>query len=223
VISELIGVGRSADVFAHGAREVLRRYRLPRDTALEVEAMQLARAHGFPVPSARALNDTDIVMDRLEGPTMLEDMMRRPWRIARHAVTLAALLDRLHAIEAPSWLPAPIGPGDSLLHLDFHPENVILTAGGPVVIDWPNAARGVPAADVAHTWLVLACSLPPDDAVKRIVTLAGRRLFLALFLRRYWRPELVAQLPAVAAFRLTRRTLPAGEAESIRAVVENAA
>jgi hypothetical protein len=153
---------------------------------------------------------------------MLEDMMRRPWRMGKHAATLAALLDRLHAIPAPDWLPAPIGGGDALLHLDLHPENVILTASGPMVIDWPNAARGNGAADVAHTWLVLACSLPPEDPLKRAVTLAGRRLFLGLFLRHYSRPELVAELPAVGAFRLTRPNLPAGEAESIRTVVEDA-
>ena len=78
----------------------------------------------------------------------------------RHAVTLAMLLDHLHAITAPDWLPSPLGAGTALLHLDLHPENVILTQRGPVVIDWPNAARGPGAADVAHTWVVLACSLP---------------------------------------------------------------
>src|SRR5688500_7771844 len=112
--------------------------------------MEHARAHGYPVPAARALNDTDIVMERLDGPTMLEDMMEHPWRMARHAAMLASLLDRLHAIHAPDWLHAPVGDGNALLHLDLHPENVILTRGGPAVIDWPNAARGPGAADVAH-------------------------------------------------------------------------
>ena len=66
--------GARADVFEHGAGEVLRRYREPRDTEREVAAMEHARAHGYPVPAARALNDTDIVMERVEGPTMLEDI-----------------------------------------------------------------------------------------------------------------------------------------------------
>src|SRR6476469_2295274 len=123
-----IGTGRSADVFAHGDGEVLRRYRMPRDTEREVAAMQHARAHGYPVPAARALNETDIVMERLDGPTMLDDLGRRPWRIDRHANTLAALHRRLHEIEAPGWLGAPVGDGQSLLHLDLHPDNVMLTA-----------------------------------------------------------------------------------------------
>ena len=218
-----IGTGRSAEVFEHGAGEVLRRYRSPRDTEREVAAMQHARDHCFPVPAARALNDTDIVMDRVEGPTMLEDMMRRPWRMKSHAATLAALLDQLHSVPGASWLPAPFGDGDALLHLDLHPENVILTGTGPMVIDWTNAARGPGAADVAHTWLVLACSLPPEDPLERAVTVAGRRIFLALFLRHYSRAELVAQLPAVSDFRLTRPNLPAAEKEAIRTLVGNAA
>ena len=203
-------------MFEHGAQEVLRRYREPRDTEREVAVMEHARAHGYPVPAARALNDTDIVMERAEGPTMLGDMMRNPWRMHRHAVTLATLLDRLHAITAPDWLPSPLGAGTALLHLDLHPENVILTRRGPVVIDWPNAAADPAAADVAHTWVVLACSLPPEDPVKRAVALGGRRLFLALFLRNYARADLGTHLGAVGDYRAANRTLPPGELESIR-------
>jgi aminoglycoside phosphotransferase (APT) family kinase protein len=206
-------------VFAHGPGEVLRRYREPRDTWREVAGMEHARAHGYPAPAARAVNDTDIVMTRVTGRTMLEDMMERPWRIARHATTLAALLDQLHAIPAPEWLPAPVGDGEALLHLDLHPENVILSAAGPVVIDWPNSARGPAAADVAHTWLVLACSLPPEDLLKRAVALGGRRLFLALFLRHYDRAMLRPHLPRLAEYRSTTRTLPRGELDSIARVV----
>lgn len=207
-------------MFERGRHEVLRRYREPRDTAREVAAMEHARGHGYPVPAACALSETDIVMERAEGPTMLGDMMRNPWRMQRHAATLAMLLDCLHAITAPDWLPSPLGEGTALLHLDLHPENVILTQRGPAVIDWPNAARGPGAADVAHSWVVLACSLPPKDPLKRAVTLGGRRLFLALFLRNYSRAELRAQLPAVADYRAANRTLPPGELESIRKVVD---
>lgn len=182
--------------------------------------MEHARAHGYPVPAARAVSDTDIVMERAEGPTMLGDMMRNPWRMRGHAGLLATLLDRLHAIPAPDWLPTPLGDGQALLHLDLHPENVILTQRGPVVIDWPNAARGPGAADVAHTWIVLACSLPPEDPLKRAVALGGRRLFLALFLRNYSRRELRGHLRGVGDYRAASRTLPPGELESIRRVVD---
>jgi aminoglycoside phosphotransferase (APT) family kinase protein len=221
--SRLVGTGRSANVFEHGAKEVLRRYRVPRDTEREVAAMEHARARGYPVPAARALSDTEIVMDRLDGPTMLDDLGRRPWLIDRHAGMLAALHRRLHAIEAPRWFPAPVGEGGSLLHLDLHPDNVILTARGPVVIDWPNAARGPAGSDVAHTWLVIACSTPTAGVYRRTLASSGRRVFAWLFLRRFDREDTLLHLDAVGAYRLANRTLPRAELAAIRRLVDRAA
>lgn len=178
--------------------------------------MEHARSHGFPVPAARALDDTDMVMDRVSGPTMLTDMSQRPWLVPRHAATLAELHRRLAAVPAPDWLDAPLGEGGSMLHLDLHPDNVIMSPGGPVVIDWPNAARGPGPGDVAHTWIVLACSLPPEGLWRRAVTLAGRRLFLERFLRHLDRAAALASLPAAGAYRLANRTLPEAELEAVR-------
>jgi aminoglycoside phosphotransferase (APT) family kinase protein len=222
-LGELVGAGRSADVFARGRDEVLRRYHSPRDTEREVAAMQHARAHGFPVPAARALSSTEIAMARVDGTTMLSDLMQRPWRLPGHAATLAALHERLHAIHAPAWLDAPLGEGDSLLHLDLHPDNVMIGARGPVVIDWPNAARGPGAADVAHTWIVLACSLPPAGISRRVVSLAGRRLFLRLFLRSFGRDDVAAYFAAAGRYRLENRTLPAAELKSVSRLIERVA
>jgi aminoglycoside phosphotransferase (APT) family kinase protein len=215
-----VGTGRSADVFEHGSGEVMRRYRRPRDTEREVAAMEHARANGFPAPAARALNDTEIVMERVDGPTMLTDLTLRPWRLGSHASTLAALHDRLHAIPGPPWLPAPLGDGESLLHLDLHPDNVMLSKSGPVVIDWPNAARGPAPADIAHTWLVLAFSLPPAGGLRRAGSAAGRRLYLYAFLRQIGaeRAQIEALLPAAAAYRRGCRALPERERAALARV-----
>ncbi len=183
--------------------------------------MEHARSHGYPVPAARALSDTEIVMDRLTGPTMLDDLGRRPWRIDRHAETLATLHRRLHEIEAPEWLPAPVGEGTSLLHLDLHPDNVVLTSTGPFVIDWPNAARGSGAADVAHTWLVIACSTPTTGLYRRLISAAGRALLLRAFLRRFDHAEIQPHLETVGTYRLANRTLPHSELDAIRRVVKS--
>ena len=32
--------------------------------------------------------------------------------------------------------------GDRVLHIDLHPENVIISPAGPVVIDWSGASAG---------------------------------------------------------------------------------
>jgi aminoglycoside phosphotransferase (APT) family kinase protein len=102
--------------------------------------MAHARSCGFPVPQVYERTETDLVMDYLDGPTMLADLTRRPWRLLRHAKTLAQLHRQLHAIPAPADLPGPLGEGTSLVHLDLHPGNVLLTASGPMVIDWPRVA-----------------------------------------------------------------------------------
>ena len=206
-------------MFEHGAGEVLRRYRTPRDTEREVAAMEHARAHGYPVPAARAVTDTDIVMERVEGRTMLDDLARRPWSSPSHANTLAQLHQRLHAITAPAWLPAPLGEGKSLLHLDLHPDNVILGPRGPVVIDWPNAARGPAVADVTHTWIVMACSVPTTGRFRQVATKAGSGLFVALFLRHYDKRQLAPHVAAVGTWRTGDRKLPGTEREAILRMV----
>jgi Phosphotransferase enzyme family len=50
--------------------------------------------------------------------------------------------------------------------MDLHPDNVILTSDGPVVIDWRNATEDPPALDLAMTALILAqVSLSGDPFV----------------------------------------------------------
>lgn len=218
-MAQLIGSGRSAGVYEHDPGWVLRRYREPHDTEREAAAMRHARANGFPCPQARALSETEIVMERLDGPTMLEDLGRRPWLVGRHAATLAALHGRLHAIAAPDSLPEPLGSGSDLLHLDLHPANVVLTADGPSVIDWSSVARGPGLADVAYTWVILATAEAPNADLRERLTVAGRKVFMRLFLRRFGRAEREAVrrlVPRAAATRLQDRNLPPEELPRVR-------
>jgi Ser/Thr protein kinase RdoA (MazF antagonist) len=87
---------------------------------------------------------------------MLADLGRRPWLVARHGRLLAELHNRLHSIQAPEGWPEALGPGRSVLHLDLHPANVMLTSRGPVVIDWTNARAGAAGADVAMAYLIMS-------------------------------------------------------------------
>jgi hypothetical protein len=45
--------------------------------------------------------------------------------------------------------------GDSILHFDYHPDNIMSDGENITIIDWMTAARGVPAADVAATLFLL--------------------------------------------------------------------
>jgi Phosphotransferase enzyme family len=121
-------------------------------------------------------------LTRVAGMSMLASIARRPWTLRSQAVTLAGLHSQLHAIAGPPWLPAPFGDADTLLHLDLHPDNVLVTSQGVMVIDWQNAARGPAGADLAKTWIILATASVPGSAAKAAMLKAARQLFLRSFL-----------------------------------------
>ncbi|MEU4091393.1 phosphotransferase [Streptomyces sp. NPDC026673] len=206
---ELIGAGREADVYALDGARVLRRYRRGRTAEEEARLMAHLSGLGVAVPRVHDAAGADLVMDRLTGPTMAQDLARRPWRAHAHGRLLAGLQASVHAVPAPGWLPrrfAGGGPGtDRVLHLDLHPENVILTADGPMLIDWSNAAGGDPAADSALTVAILrGVSLGRAQS-------AGLRVFLAGFLRACPTDPAPRMAEAVAARLADPHLLPAEE------------
>jgi aminoglycoside phosphotransferase (APT) family kinase protein len=216
---KLLASGRAADVFEHGETTVIRRYREPgADATREAAVMEHVRLKGFPVPAVHYAAGPELVMDRIDGPTML-DALRRPWRISAYARLLASLHDRLHAIEAPRELEAPYGQGDSVLHLDLHPANVIMSSSGPVVIDWTGAVRGDPAIDLAQTWVLMATSAVPGSMFVRALGAAGRGTFVRGFLRHVDRDAAGAALPAVARRRMADPHVLPEELEAIRSLL----
>ena len=215
-----VGVGRSADVYDLGHGRVLRRYHdHAKPARREADIMTWARSHGVPVPEVFDADGPDIVMERVDGPTMLADLARRPWRLLRHAAVLARLHEQVHAVPGLDWLRAPLGEGGSLLHMDLHPENVLMSARGPVLIDWEGAARGPAEADVALCWLVVAISEVPGSAWQRTVGRAGQRLFADTVLRRSGVTVNAACRAEAARFRLLDPHLLPAEAARIRGVL----
>ena len=67
--------------------------------------------------------------------------------------TSAATVDA-SLIRAIDLIPASVGAA-RLCHGDLHPSNVILSDSGPVIVDWFDASRGDPLADVARTSMTL--------------------------------------------------------------------
>jgi aminoglycoside phosphotransferase (APT) family kinase protein len=220
--------GRDADVYDLGDGRVLRRYRGAKTAEVEAATMRFVRERGYPVPAVHAVRGPDLLLDRVDGPTMLADLVRRPWMVWRHGRTLALLHRRLHALGAQG---APVelrpfapyhseaAPADAVLHLDLHPDNVILSRGGPVVIDWRNARRGPADVDVALTWLIMATSEVDAPPVKKAVVGAVRDLFVWSFLQHADRAAARRYLPAVARRRLVDPNLRASEARAIHALL----
>lgn len=160
----LIGRGRAADVFDAGGGRVLRRYRTPHPGSVEREAaaMQHLRAHGAPVPQVFSAGGDEMVMERLTGRSLLDVLKSRPWRAAAIGRQLADVHTRIHSVPAGDLAAGGVLPrfseGESILHFDLHPDNVMLTDDGPVIIDWSNVAVGEPLADVMNSWMVMVTS-----------------------------------------------------------------
>ena len=122
---------------------------------------------------------------------------------AGHARALAELHRRLHAIRFE---------GGRLLHLDFHPDNVLLSARGPVVIDWANARAGDPALDVAMTWVICATSGG-----------AFGRMFTRFFLRHVDRAAARRSLPEAGERRIADPNVTDAERDRVRKLLRRMA
>ncbi len=182
--------------------------------------MGFARDAGLPVPRVVESAGADIVMERLDGPTMLEAAAARPWTLLSHARTLADLHAAVHGVAAPEWLePAKTGAGDRLVHLDLHPLNVIVTAHGPVLIDWSNAGAGRTADDVAVTWLLLAAGRVEGSRVDRALARVGRGVLLHRFLAAAGRPG-AESLDAALSWKAADPHMSAAEVAAMRAVAK---
>jgi aminoglycoside phosphotransferase (APT) family kinase protein len=166
VTGKLIGSGRTADVYEIDEAWVLRRNREDwGDAAAEGAVMEHVRAYGYPVPRVRPghlpnspASRADLVMERIDGPTMLEAFVAGAIDAREAGAVLAALLRQLHAIPGRR-------PGTRVLHLDLHPENVLLTADGPRVIDWGTSEDGDPALDWGLSAIVLAQVAVADEPI----------------------------------------------------------
>jgi nucleoside phosphorylase/aminoglycoside phosphotransferase (APT) family kinase protein len=220
----LLASGRDGDVFEHGPGLVLRKTRDGRSIEHEARLMRYVAERGYPVPAIHDVRagGTEIVMERIDGPNMMDAMLRRPWTMRRHVETLVDLHDRLHAIAAPEWLRQLDDGGDRVVHLDLHPLNVLLSARGPVVIDWANAARGDPLSDVAATYVLLTCPrVPVPRPVGRL--LAPLRLLLArAFVRTHHGAAFDAHLAAAAEAKALDPNMAPDEVDACRRLAKRA-
>lgn len=205
---QLIGAGRDCDVFDLGDGTVLRRRRDGLVLGHEVAIMRHARAHGFPCPEVIDTDGADLILERIDGPTMLQALIDDgTTALARGGGrTLAELHARLHGIP-------PIGAGDGcLVHLDLHPANVLLSPSGPVLIDWTNARDGRAGLDLAMTWVILAPAVAAG--------LPAAVALLESFLDGVDRDTAEASLGEACALRLVDENIDDAERAAVSALLD---
>ena len=187
--------------------------------------MEYVRSHGYPVPAVEEVGEdgSELVMERIYGSSMVDFMSKRSWTIRHQGAVLADLHRRLHKIPPPDSLPpAPVGQGESFLHMDLHPLNVMVTAKGPIVIDWPNAARGDPAVDIGLAWVLMAAGDVPAGRLIGAVLGWARASLVNSFLANA-EPDLdrVKQmLPEVVGFKVRDPHMSESEQQAMWRTVE---
>jgi aminoglycoside phosphotransferase (APT) family kinase protein len=180
-----------------------------------------------------------IIYTRLHGQALARWLgLKRPWRIHAAGRILAQAHADLHRFDAPD-LPSLRGrlqmdiesavgismrsrslalqalrmmPDSHILcHGDLTTDNILLTASGPIVIDWSEAAYGDPAADVArslvhlvlaHKYYLSASRRPLAQRMHAWLSAAYMRQY------RYLQPETAKRVPywllPVAVARVSR-------------------
>lgn len=177
----------------------------------EHAAMSAAGRQRLPVPFVHAartvLGRPVMLLDWCPGTTLYAELMTHPNRAWALGVMLGTAQGRLHLTRATpdlhqhgrdwiGWcgaeevaiqerLRAVLSRGSdqaTILHLDFHPLNVMVGSRKVTgIIDWANAGAGDHRADVARTATILRhAPIPPEVPRRQVIQL--RRVF-----RRGWR------------------------------------
>ena len=158
--------------------------------------MGLAGENGIRVPVVYEVRPEALVMELIRGAPLLDRIRRRPWTLPAAVRVIADLHDQLHRIPHE---------GGRLVHFDLHPDNVLMGAEGPVLIDWTNARGGDPDADVALTWIIAETSAG-----------FGGKVFARLFRRAVGREAIQRGFSDASAFRLADRHVTEAERDRVR-------
>jgi uncharacterized protein (TIGR02172 family) len=193
-------------------------------------------------------NRSGIIYERINGITMMKVIASKPWKVKKEAQRLAELHKSIQQkvdfklfkyktrlkdnIFSTDLLQDDIKnklyeyidtlEDDNILcHGDFHPDNVLITKNGEVIIDWMTATQGNPLTDIARTSIMFKFGVAPDKTYleKQIINFIRNRFYLE-YIKHYIKLtgvkiEQVEQweLP-VAAARLTE-WLPKDEKDAL--------
>lgn len=252
-----IGIGRTAEVFDWGDHQIIKLYYADfpiDDIQRELDVARVAHQAGVKTPAVGNLVEVDgrtgVIYERIDGKTLLNYMLAKPWRVHSFAKQMATLHTSLHKTPAQD-MPTQfdrfrsiiqrhfdgndqtqlldylntLPDGDMLCHGDFHPDNIIFSESGElVVIDWMNGTQGPALADVARTSLMLTIGAPPDSSfLIRLVIWVFRQQFHRSYITQYCqlsgysRADIERWMPIVAAVRIAENII--GEEQYLQPLI----
>jgi aminoglycoside phosphotransferase (APT) family kinase protein len=174
----------------------------------EAVVMAAAAAAGIPVPRVLVEGSWDnrpaLLLSWMPGRLLRHELECRPWRAWALGVQFGRVQAAIHAAPVPvalhrhpvSWIEwaepdtalrdrlRRSSDGEMLLHLDYHPANLLMERGRvSAVLDWANARAGDRRADLARTAAILHFA-PLGDRSSSVAVIA-RRAFIAGWRRGY--------------------------------------
>lgn len=127
-------------------------------------------------------NRTGIIYEKIDGITLTERLAKDPMNAGKEAKKFAELHFQIHGMKSSALSDiheslifhinrcnrftleqkekivsyiAALPTNQAVCHMDFHPDNILISEQGPIVIDWMTAGSGNPFADVARTVIIL--------------------------------------------------------------------
>ncbi len=157
---------------------------------------------------------TGIIFERIQGRTMLEEISEKPWKVKKLSKELGKLHNAIHQCLNGSLLSyrldlqfqidkAPflseevkiklmemvgeLEDSNGICHGDLHPDNIILSPKGPVIIDWINSRRGNKLLDLARTSIMIKYGHIPSDEpfIKRAILKKMRNVLYRDYMKEY--------------------------------------
>jgi aminoglycoside phosphotransferase (APT) family kinase protein len=159
----------------------------------------------LPVPRIEKVGEVEgfpaLVLSWCPGSTLMSLIEKKPWAIWRWGCLFGETQAQVHAVKPPAefvvkapadWTSRVMDEytelathilslglsTDSLIHLDFHPLNLISDGTSITgIIDWTGAAAGDPRADLARTEVTILTTPIPPSPIRPLLNFA-RKIFL---------------------------------------------
>lgn len=134
--AELVGRGFTADVYAWGAGRVLKLFHAGfpiRKVWREYQATLAVVRAGLPAPAVYDVVEMDggragMVMERIDGPSMLERVQARPWTLLHAARELADLHAQVHHSNTPTPAELPSQREQLAAEIDYEASTTAFAA-----------------------------------------------------------------------------------------------